>query len=107
MGSGFTLDEASYQDVSGIRTFKLLSPASMSMTWRLWSRLARRPATTQPHEPPPTTMMSTSSGIVILIALTGCEFLITIELEVEQKRKSRKGRLDKVFERLPAQSDAR
>lgn len=49
------------------RTFKLLSPASMSMTWRLWSKLAKRPATTQPHDPPPTTMISTSSGTVMMV----------------------------------------
>lgn len=44
---------------------RLLSPASIRRTWRLWSRLARRPAGTHPEEPPPQTMMSTSSGTPI------------------------------------------
>src|SRR6478735_663758 len=41
---------------------RLLSPASISRTLRLWSRFANRPATTQPQLPPPHTMMSNSSG---------------------------------------------
>jgi hypothetical protein len=55
--------------------FKLVSPASMSMTWRLWSRLANLPATTQPQLPPPSTMMSTSSGSVMVevaMSYDGC-----------------------------------
>ena len=66
MGSASTLGVALLRIASVRRTFKLLSPASMSMTWRLWSKLAKRPATTQPHDPPPTTMISTSSGTVMM-----------------------------------------
>ena len=59
-----------------IGLFKLSSPPSIRSTWRLWSRLAKRPATTHPADPPPHTMISYSSGIVILIVLyVACEEL--------------------------------
>lgn len=47
--------------------FKLSSPASINRTERLWSRLAKRPAGTQPALPPPQMMMSTSSGMVMVL----------------------------------------
>jgi len=57
--------------------FKFDSPASTSITCKLWSRLASLPATTQPQLPPPSTMMSTSSGRV-MITQVGCGFYQTL-----------------------------
>ena len=69
-----TVRLSGYRQVKGRLThqglLRLSSPASINNTCRWWSKLASRPATTQPALPPPQTMISTSSGIVILIGFS-------------------------------------
>ena len=100
----------------------------MSMTWSLWSRLARRPATTHlrqvssaheevyhqtyPHDPPPHTIMSTSSGTVILACLFN-ESLTQLRSKyvqgntLVQTKKTSRGPLLYVYSAVSAQHGAR